>query len=184
MPNSNRCNIQWEKKTFKCDEDVYNLLEDCNTCKERDQAYDYWDDYYKENPYYQYETYILTDSRRPGKYEFGPLVLTHEPFYVGHGKKGRHVESMALGRQLDKYCFKVKRMIEIIESGGVIRPVVVGWYYTKKKAELVEKKLMNTIPKSYLENSSLFLCEIPLKKEDCNAMISYKGRLNNGLLTI
>ena len=166
-------NIQWELQTFECEEDVYDLLEDCKTYKERDEVYDkYWDETYRDG-YFKYEAYILTDSRKPGNYKFGVLNLTHEPFYVGCRKLKRNKESMKLGRQLDKYCFKVKRMIEIIEGGGSIRPVIVGRYFTKKKAELVEKKLMNTIPKDLLENSNFSLCEIPLVKKDCNVICNY-----------
>jgi hypothetical protein len=172
-------NIEWEKQTFDYEDDVYNILEECETWKERDEYFDkYWDNTYKENGTYQYEAYILTDSRKAGTYQFGKyLRLTHEPFYVGCGKIGRHRESMKLGRQLDKYCFKVKRMIDIIENGGSIRPVIVGRYYTKRKAEIVEKKLMNTIPKKYLENSQFYLCEIPLTKEDCNILSNYNSVL-------
>ena len=175
MPPALRTNIEWERQSFNYEEDIYNIMEECSTFKERDEYFDkYWEESYRET-YRQYEAYILTDGRRPGKYEFGPLKLTHEPFYVGSGKIGRHRESMKLGRQLDKYCFKVKRMIEIIEDGGSIRPVIVGFYYTKKKAELIEKKLMNTIPKDFLENSQFYLCEIPLSEEDCNIMIKGSG---------
>lgn len=181
MANQRRCNIQWEQQSFDLEEDTYDMLEDCTTYKERDEMFDlYWDESYRETQYYQYETYVLCDSRRPGRYVFGPLQLTHEPFYVGHGKRNRYKKSMALGRQLDKYCFKVKRMIEIIEGGGVIRPVIIGRYYTKRKAEVVERKLMNTIPKDLLENSVFSLCEIPLTKEDCNCRYD----IGNDLLTM
>jgi len=164
------CNIEWEEQSFDYKDDVYDLLEECNTWKKKDEYIDkYWDEKYRETRTYQYETYILTDGRIAGNFKFGEyLNLKHEPFYVGCGKVGRHRKSMRLGRQLDKYCFKVKRMIEIIEDGGSIRPVIIGRYYTKRKAEIVEKKLMNTIPREYLQNSQFYLCEIPLTKADCN----------------
>lgn len=152
------------------DRDPYGLLEDCKSQKEIDEAHDLWDYFYGEPPY-SYYVYVLLDGRRPGKYKFGPLEFTYEPFYVGHGKKDRVKKSGMLSRQLDKYCHKVKRMIEIEKDGGVIRYQIVGYFYTKEKAALVEKKLMNVIPRNYLTNGLIHLCEVPLKKEDYNVLV-------------
>jgi len=157
--------------------DGLGLIEEGMLKKEIDEVHDYWDDYYGEHPY-SYETYVLVDSTKPGEYKFGDLTFNYEPFYVGHGKIGRHKKSGSLARQLDKYNFKIKRMIKINNNGGCIRAVIVGRYQTKVKANLVERKLMNTIPKQYLTNSLLHLCEVPLKKEDCNCMCQ------SGVLTL
>jgi len=156
--------------------DDYKLIEDDMSFKEKDQARDCWDEYYGLYPY-DYEVYLLLDSTKPGKYVYGPIECTHEPFYVGSGKRYVRVrESKLVGRQKDKYTHKVKRMIQIIKQGGCIRHQIVGCYFTETKARLVEKKIMNLIPRNVLTNSTSHLCEIPLIKEDYT--------LNNGVLTL
>ena len=156
----------------KYGDDYLGILSKCTTPKQIDAAYDLWDKYYGAYPY-EYEVYLLLDSTKRDKYRFGPLVFNYEPFYVGYGKIGRHRKSMALGRQRDKYTFKVQRMEEIISKGGSIRPLVVNRFYTKNKAMLVEKKLMNLIPKGFLENSLLHFCKVPLLKEDYKVMMDH-----------
>ena len=158
-------------ETYAGKDDDYDLLEDCYNQKEINKIHDLWDEYYGEHPK-SYEVYVLTDGTKPGDYNYGPLFFGYEPFYVGHGEIGRHRKSMGVGRQLDKYCFKTQRMIEIISKGGSIRPKIVGYFYTKTKAALVEKKLMNLIPRNILTNSLYHLCEVPLVKEDYKLMIN------------
>lgn len=145
--------------------DYLGIISKHMTPKQVDQAHDNWDMYYGIYPY-DFEVYVLLDSTKRDKYIFGPLEFNYEPFYVGYGKIGRHRKSMALGRQKDKYTFKVERMIEIDSKGGSIRPQVVNRFYTRKKAMLVEKKLMNIIPRGYLENSNLSFCKVPLLAAD------------------
>ncbi len=151
------------------DNDLYGILDEHNTQKEIDEAHDSWDKHYGKPPY-TYYVYVLLDGTQPGKYTFGPLRFDHEPFYVGHGKGDRIKKSAMLSRQLDKYTHKVKRMQEIEKDGGTIRPQIVGYFYTKEKAFLVEKKVMNLITRKYLTNGVLHLCEVPLRKEDYNVL--------------
>jgi len=156
----------------KFGKDYLGILSECTTPEEVDEAHDLWDKYYGNYPY-EYEVYLLLDSTKRDKYIFGPLEFNYEPFYVGCGKIGRYRKSMALGRQLDKYTFKVERMKEIISKGGSIRPQIVNRFYTRKKAMLVEKKLMNLIPRGYLTNSLLHFCKIPLLEEDYKVMMDH-----------
>lgn len=152
--------------------DDLGYLNECNGDKKLiDEVHDMWDEYYGVLPY-SYDVYVLTDGTRPIKLNFGLLEFFHDPFYVGYGEIRKRVrESMALGRQKDKYCLKTMRMIEIIETrGGRIRPVIIGRFKTKEKASLVERKIMNTIPRSFLSNSTINYCEIPLTLADCNVM--------------
>lgn len=152
--------------------DYLNVLDECDGDKRSiDEAYEHWDDYYGIFPY-SYDVYVLTDSTRPNKFIFGLLEFQYEPFYVGYGEIRKRVkESSALGRQKDKYCFKTMRMIEIVEQrGGRVRPVIIGRFKTAEKAALVERKIMNTIPRSFLTNCTLNYCEIPLSLDDCNVM--------------
>lgn len=155
------------------DEDDFGILDDCDTPKEVDQALDLWDKYYGIPPY-SYEVYVLMDGTKPEKFVFGPLELNYEPFYVGHGQIGRNRKSAALGRQKDKYTHKVARMIDIVEKkGGVIRSRIINRFYTKNKAFMVEKKLMNLIPRSFLTNSLIHYCEVPLLVEDIGCYKPY-----------
>ena len=156
--------------------DDFHLIKDEMTFKEKDRARDCWDYYYGIYPY-DYEVYLLMDSTKPGRYKYGPIECTHEPFYVGCGKRYIRVrESKALGRQRDKYLLKVHRMEEIINAGGYIRHQIIGCYFTETKSKLVEKKIMNLIPRNVLTNATFHFCEIPLLKEDYE--------LHNGLLTL
>ena len=152
-------------------EDEYGILEDCCNQKEIDEVHDKWDEYYGKG-YCRYEVYVLMDSTIPGKFMFGPLVFDHEPFYVGHGRNGRAKISASIGRQQDKYNFKSKRMKDIQDNGGYIRWTVINRFKTKTKAFVVEKKIMNLIPRNYLTNSLLHLCEVPLLESDYTYMIN------------
>lgn len=143
----------------------YSIENGCYTQKQIDEAHDQWDERYGKPPF-KYQVYALLDGRRQGKYEFGPLLFNYEPFYVGCGDKRRAERSARLSRQMDKYTHKVKRMMEIERDGGIIRCQVISYFYTRYKALLVEKKLMNLIPRQYLTNSTIHLCEVPLKEED------------------
>jgi len=147
--------------------DKYGLVnKDTMSFIQQDEGRDQWDKVYGCPPY-EYEVYVLTDPTKPGNYNFDSLHFTHEPFYVGYGKKGKRAyESRKLGRQLDKYSHKVKRIKEIYEGGSIPRITIIGTYYTETKAKLMEKKLMNTIPRQYLTNSVTHLCEVPIKEED------------------
>jgi hypothetical protein len=137
-----------------------------------DMMRDSWDIIYGRYPY-SYEVYALTDSTKPIVFSLSYLSFTHEPFYIGHGKYNKRFrESMALGRQKDKYTKKVRAMIKIIEQqGGVIRPIQIGKFYTKEKASIVEKKIISLFDLTYpgmLQNSLYNACQVPLFKSDCN----------------
>jgi hypothetical protein len=145
--------------------DTLGILEDCRTQREIDYALDDWDAYYGKYPN-SYEVYVLLDSTKPGIYKFGTLEFDYEPFYVGHGQIGRSKKSASLWGQIDIYSFKTKRMKEIAKKRGSIRYYKIGYFQTKTKAFMVEKKLMNLIPRSYLTNSLLHLCEVPIIPKD------------------
>ena len=153
-------------------EDTLGLLEGCTTPLEIDKVYDQWDKHYGDGQN-RYVVYVLMDSLKCDKYQFDQLQFNYEPFYVGCGKNIRPRESAALGRQLGEYTAKVDRMKRIVAAGGVVRIQIVGRFSTKKKAELVEKKLMNLIPHNFLTNGVYHFCELPLVEEDYNCMSSH-----------
>lgn len=138
---------------------------------EIDLIYENWDKMYGTGTR-DFSVYVLTDGTRIIRLKFGPyLEFNHQPFYVGSGRFRKRVrESMGIGRQQDKYTFKTARLNEIIARGGKPRPVIIGHFYTEKKAQLVERKVMNTIGRSFLENGVLHYCELPLTAEDCNVI--------------
>lgn len=130
-------------------------------------AHDRWDIEYGRGSK-DFVVYVFTDGTRPGNYQYGPLTFNHQPFYVGEGRASdRITESIALGRQKDKYQDKVIRMKQIIEDkAGQIHWIVINSFYTEKKAKIVEKKLLQLIGRPPLTNLSFTSCEIPLKRED------------------
>ena len=134
-------------------------------------CWDEWDKHYGKPPF-SFEAYVLTDSTRPMIVDFPPfLQFHHRPFYVGEGIwQVRAEKSSEFGRQMkDGYDRKTKMLREIHGRGGHVIPVRIGEFYTKQKAQAVERKLMHTIPLSFLEGNSDFnLCEIPLTASDCN----------------
>jgi len=130
-------------------------------------AYDEWDKVYGIYPIL-FEVYILLDGNKPGDWSFGPIELSHKPFYVGCGKLGRHEHSMGKGRQLERHCEKTDRIIEIFRLGGLtaVGYYIVNYFMTKEKAVVVEKKIMRLIGKRYLTNAEFNYCIIPLLEED------------------
>lgn len=154
--------------------DSEGLIEACGTgwdkFKKRDEAYDQWDIIYG-NGIKDFLVYVLTDPTKPIKIQFGSLEFNHEPFYVGYGDAIRRLkETVGVGRQKDKYTAKTVRLLEIRSMGHNARQLTIGKYFTKEKAMLVERKLMNIINKSFLTNSMFHYCEVPLLKGDCNVM--------------
>ncbi len=128
-------------------------------------AWDKWDKVYGEGKK-DYEVYVLCDEHQSGHYEYGPLTFQYKPIYVGSGKRGRSIESAAVGRQRDKGGEKVHVLEEMQQRNDKVRICIIGKFYTEKKAKVVEMKLLNLIPKSILSNGEFPFCEIPLKPED------------------
>lgn len=149
--------------------DKYQVIQEGMSFYEKELLYDSWDVFYG-NGHYDYEAYVLTDSLKPGDYKFGPLTFIHEPFYVGCGKIGRHIDSAGVGRQKDKYCAKTARLIEIQDNKGFVIPVIINTFMTQRKARMVEKKLMKTIDKNYLTNALFHYTKLKWKKEDYEYM--------------
>lgn len=138
--------------------------------KRIDEAYDRWDSVYGDGKP-DFLVYVLTDPTKPIKLQFGPLEFYHEPFYVGYGDVvTRLKDTVGVGRQKDKYRAKTARLLEIRSKGHNARKVIIGRYATREKAMLVERKIMNTINKSFLTNHLFHYCEVPLTVTDCNVM--------------
>lgn len=148
--------------------DGLNILDEFRT---KDEAYDQWDDYYGRG-YYSYEVYVLTDMTKPGKYQYGLITLEYEPFYVGHGRIGRMKKSWNIDWD-NIHTFKQQRILEIGKKGGNIYGYKLGLFYTKNKASVVEKKVMNIIPRELLTNSVINYCPVPLTEKDLNIHLKH-----------
>jgi hypothetical protein len=131
-----------------------------------DMAHDLWDEHYGQGSK-DYEVYALLNGLKGGNFTYGPLKFKYEPFYIGEGKSGhRCKESRSLGRQLDKFYDKVYMIKKLTESGNSIRWQVINKFQTKKKAHIVEKKIIKLIGTPPLTNHLFSRCELPLKRED------------------
>jgi len=149
--------------------------------KKTDEAYDQWDIQYGDGKQ-DYLVYVLTDPTKPIKLRFSPLEFYHEPFYVGYGDAVQRLkDTVGVGRQKDKYSAKTARLLEILSKGHNARKVIIGKFETKEKAMLIERKIMNTINKSFLTNALFHYCEVPLTIADCNVMYEceYIGEVNH-----
>jgi hypothetical protein len=165
----------------KCDgKDPIRLEEQCKAIVNKwdrgqcqMECWDAWDDIYGIAPL-SYEVYVLTDPTRPMIIEFPPFLhFYHRPFYIGYGVIGTRAKRSAnfTIQDKDNYNYKTKILKEIHARGGRAIPVIIGNFYTKQKAEVVERKLMNTIHISFQDgNSNRNLCEIPLSESDCNVI--------------
>jgi len=141
------------------DEDEYDDI---------DEAHDDWDLLYGDGNK-EYEAYVLCDGTKPGNYEFGPLRFEYAPFYVGHGLRGRSRKSCWISWQeyMKPTGFKSDKIRRIGKKKGSIRIEVINFFCTKKKAFIVEKKLMNLIPPEYLvANSVRHFCKLDWNEQD------------------
>lgn len=169
--------------------DPQGLIASCgsgwSSFKKIDEAHDQWDIVYG-NGKHDYIVYVLTDGTKPKKLQFGPLDFNYEPFYVGYGSIiNRLKETAKVGRQKDKYTEKTARLINIQEVlKGQIRKIIIGRYFTKEKAMLVERKVIYTIRKDLLTNASFNFCELQLLAADCNVMCECEyNEITKGVLT-
>jgi len=172
---------------IKKGEERYEFLKEkygSGHCLEKDLEYEKWDKLYGDGNF-NYSVYILTDNTRPIRIKIGKyLEFNHQPYYIGEGQFGVRVKrSQEVGRNQDKYCFKTARINEIKARGGGTAEVIIGHFQTKRKAELVEKKLMNLIDWSYLENAEFHYCEISLTASDCNVIYN-RVDPNKGVLSV
>ena len=143
-------------------DDIYNGNE---RKRKRYEAWDKWDLGYGVGKL-THEVYALCYDSKPGVFKYGPLTLYNKPFYIGQGKIGRSIESAAVGRQRDKGGEKVYHLEKMKRKRQKVKIVILGRFYTEKKAKVVELKLLNTIPKSELVNSEFYWCPLPLKSSD------------------
>jgi hypothetical protein len=139
----------------------------------RHRAWDRWDDVYGCGKY-DYQVYALCNEQDPGEYVYGPLRLNYRPHYIGHGqvekgnRKARCVESAGDGRQKDKAGEKYYWIEQMAIDKKNIHIEVLGQYYTKNKAKIVEIKLLHLMKQEhiYLTNATYTWTQVPFNKDD------------------
>jgi len=166
-------------------EDPYGLLRGVDTLyngNDRDllkhRAWDKWDDMYGGGRL-DYMVYVLCDKSDPGKYIYGPpegtqLRLNFRPKYIGHGqcekgkRRARCVESKGKGRQEDKPGEKYYWIEEMARKKRKIHTDILGLYYTKEKAKIVEIKLLYLMKKECVDltNATYTFTQVPLNEDD------------------
>jgi hypothetical protein len=66
--------------------------------------------------------YVYLDPRKPGEYRYSDLTFSHEPFYVGKGKKKRqfsHIRNAYKNKQTHKYN-KIRKILQIGQNPIVL----------------------------------------------------------------
>ena len=132
-----------------------------------------------------YVVYALLDNSKSGIYNHGPLKFQAEPFYIGHGKKGRP-KSSATFNILNWQTRKNRRLDKIYRSKNSVCMMIIGRFQTKVKAKLVERKILNIIPRDSLTNATFPDCNLDLLKNDYSTLTEYwlrkEGKLKVPLL--
>ncbi len=143
------------------------------------RAWDRWDDIYGVGKL-DYEVYALCDKHDPGKYVYGEsgspqLKLNYRPHYIGHGQAGKRcIDSAGDGRQRDKSGEKYYWIEQMARKGRDVHIESIGMYYTKKKALMVEIKLLTLMKKYgvYLTNATYTWTQVPLNENDFDNPVS------------
>ena len=133
------------------------------------RAWDKWDDIYGYGKL-DYEVYALCDSHDTGEFVYGDLRLNYRPKYIGHGQRGRAIESKGDGRQKEKAGEKYYWIEQMAINNKKIHIEILGRYYTKRKANIVEIKLLSLMKQHgvYLTNATYTWTQVPLNENDFN----------------
>ena len=142
------------------------------------RAWDRWDSMYGCGRL-DYMVYVLGDESDPGEFIYGPpdgvhLRLNYRPYYIGHGQRGkgkrrdRCVESAGKGRQEDKAGEKYYWIEQMATNKKKIHQEILGYYYTKEKAKMIEIKLLNLMKQEgyFLTNATYTWTQVPLYEND------------------
>ncbi len=156
-------------------DDPYNLLQgiaDIKIGNERvfllHRAWDRWDDMYGDGKF-DYQVYALCDEHDAGEFVYGPLRFNYRPCYIGHGiADKRCFDSAGNGRQKDKAGEKYYWIEQMAIHRRNIRIEILGRFYTKPKAEMVEIKLLTLMKNCgvYLTNANYTWTQVALNESD------------------
>lgn len=94
-----------------------------------------------------YYVYVYLNKLKPGKYQYDNLYFEYEPFYVGKGKKDRHLFHLNKVKNDCKYKDSIKfRIIKENISNGV-EPIIIKIeeYLTEDKSLFLEKEVITRI---------------------------------------
>lgn len=96
-----------------------------------------------QNDYY---VYVYLDPTKPGDYLYGDFYFTHEPFYVGKGRKNRHrIHLLKVKRGNYKNLPKYHTIKRIIDLG--IEPIIIKYSENMNENDsfFLEKDMIQTI---------------------------------------
>lgn len=101
-----------------------------------------------------YYVYLYLDPRKPGNYVYKDLKLDYEPFYVGKGKRDRHLSHLN-ENNLKPNNPKNKKIKKIIEFK--LKPIIIKFLTNISEEEAIsnEIKLISLIGRKDLKNGPL-----------------------------
>lgn len=99
----------------------------------------------------EYYVYIYCDPRKPGKYSYGDLTLTYEPFYAGKGSLSRWKPNSHTDK---RYSLFLRSKLKNIQVENVI-VVMLKNQFDEQSAFANETKLITTIGRSDLKEGVL-----------------------------
>jgi hypothetical protein len=96
--------------------------------------------------------YVYCDPRKPGRYQYGDLEFSYEPFYVGRGSGDRWKPQAHLGKSDNN--FHLKRLINKISIDQI---VICSCYKSmdEEKVNLMEKHYIEAIGRYDLKKGPL-----------------------------
>lgn len=99
-----------------------------------------------------YYVYLLLDSSKTGKYQYGDFVFNHEPFYVGKGK-GYRIKNTT--KDLRSNLFKTRKVKKLLENNIEIIKIKLFDNITEEESFEKEKMLIETIGRRDLKKGPL-----------------------------
>lgn len=95
----------------------------------------------------EYYVYVLLDTTKLGRFEYGKLKFKYEPFYVGKGKGNRcrqHFSNWDV-KFFNKTSKKNQKILEILNKNGVIDVVKLVENVSEEQAFKIEKEYIKLI---------------------------------------
>jgi len=99
-----------------------------------------------------YYVYLLLDSSKPGKYNYGEFTFDYEPFYVGKGK-GYRIKNTTT--DLRSNLFKTKKVKKLLENNIEIIKIKLFENITEEESFEKEKMLIQKIGRRNLKMGPL-----------------------------
>jgi hypothetical protein len=109
---------------------------------------------YKFSREHIYYTYVTLDPRKPGSFYYGHWKFSHEPFYVGKGKKNRYAVHLKYPKKKSRRADKIRKLHRL-----GLKPIVIlicnDKGLTEKQAFTLEAILIKKIGRLDLDTGPL-----------------------------